>query len=313
MLVPSWRGATYDLHPADERRRDHATRPSQRSGGGRFGALVVNFANADMVGHTGKIPETVAAVETLDALLRATRRRRAREAGAVLIMTADHGNAEQMLDPQTGEPHTAHTTNPVPFVLCGGQGRPLRSGGSLADVAPTILAPSGTRGAQGDDGTGPAGDVESGFRSSPTLLRSLHEPRQERLSQASGGRAFPAFRPRGGRPLRDALLEPLLPDRHRLSPERTADRALSLPGPRAGRHLSRLRGRAPARHVRGRPQVVPGRRRRTPSPRPPPALPAARARSPSSPRRLTTTSSACSRREPGWKPVSAAPLFARCG
>ena len=63
--------------------------------------------------------------------------------GAVLIMTADHGNAEQMLDSQTGQPHTAHTTNPVPLILCNGQVRSLRPGGSLADVAPTILGLQG--------------------------------------------------------------------------------------------------------------------------------------------------------------------------
>jgi 2,3-bisphosphoglycerate-independent phosphoglycerate mutase len=140
VLVPSWKGATYDLHPqmsaaeiTEEAVRALASR--------RYGAHVVNFANADMVGHTGKLPETISAVETLDrcfGILEAA----CRDAGVVLVMTADHGNAEQMVDPATGEPHTAHTTNPVPLVVCA-QGGPLASGGTLADVAPTLLGLQG--------------------------------------------------------------------------------------------------------------------------------------------------------------------------
>ena len=109
--------------------------------GGAFGAYVVNFANADMVGHTGKLAETITAVETLDrcfGILEAA----CKEAGVVLLMTADHGNAEQMIDPQTGAPHTAHTTNPVPFVVCGTPGA-LTDGGALFDVAPTLLGLQG--------------------------------------------------------------------------------------------------------------------------------------------------------------------------
>jgi 2,3-bisphosphoglycerate-independent phosphoglycerate mutase len=140
VLVPSWKGATYDLHPqmsaaeiTEEAVRALASR--------RYGAHVVNLANADMVGHTGKLPETISAVETLDrcfGILEAA----CRDAGVVLVMTADHGNAEQMVDPATGEPHTAHTTNPVPLVVCA-EGGPLASGGTLADVAPTLLALQG--------------------------------------------------------------------------------------------------------------------------------------------------------------------------
>jgi len=140
-LVPSWRGATYDLHPqmsAEDITREAVEAIRRRA----FGGLVVNFANADMVGHTGKIPETVAAIEILDACF-ARLEDASREEDAVLIMTADHGNAEQMLDSQTGQPHTAHTTNPVPLILCNGQVRSLRPGGSLADVAPTILGLQG--------------------------------------------------------------------------------------------------------------------------------------------------------------------------
>ena len=140
ILVPSWKGATYDLHPqmsaaeiTEEAVRALAAR--------RHDAYVVNFANADMVGHTGKLPETIAAVETLDRCL-GILEAACRDAGVVLAMTADHGNAEQMLDPVTGEPHTAHTTNPVPFVVCA-PGPALASGGTLADVAPTLLGLQG--------------------------------------------------------------------------------------------------------------------------------------------------------------------------
>ncbi len=141
LLVPSWRGATYDLHP--EMSAAEITREAAAAIEGKaFGALVVNFANADMVGHTGKIPETVKAIETLDACF-AGLEAACERSGALLLMTADHGNAEQMLDPKTGQPHTAHTTNPVPFILVNGGARPLRSGGILADVAPTILSLQG--------------------------------------------------------------------------------------------------------------------------------------------------------------------------
>jgi 2,3-bisphosphoglycerate-independent phosphoglycerate mutase len=136
ILVPSWKGATYDLHP--EMSAAQITEEAVRAlRGGRFGAHVVNFANADMVGHTGKLAETITAVETLDrcfGILEAA----CRDAGVLLMMTADHGNAEQMVDPVTGAPHTAHTNNPVPFILCGSPGS-LADGGALSDVAPTLL------------------------------------------------------------------------------------------------------------------------------------------------------------------------------
>ena len=141
VLVPSWRGATYDLHP--QMSAGEITRVATEAIRAKtFGALVVNFANADMVGHTGKLSETVKAIETLDGCLERLESACARS-GAVMIMTSDHGNAEQMRDPATGAPHTAHTTNPVPFVLWGNGARALRSGGTLADVAPTILALQG--------------------------------------------------------------------------------------------------------------------------------------------------------------------------
>ena len=140
LLVPSWRGATYDLHPEMSAGEitDQAVRAMAAS---PLGAIVLNYANADMVGHTGKLAETIVAVETLDRCFERLEIA-AREYGWLLIMTADHGNAEMMVDPATGQPHTAHTTNPVPIVV-GQAGGPLRAGGSLRDVAPTLLAIQG--------------------------------------------------------------------------------------------------------------------------------------------------------------------------
>jgi 2,3-bisphosphoglycerate-independent phosphoglycerate mutase len=105
----------------------------------RHEVVICNFANADMVGHTGDVPATIAAVETLDACLgRIVTALRAVDGRAVI--TADHGNAEQMWDDQLKTPHTAHTSNPVPVILCheGSVGRRLRDG-TLRDVAPTLL------------------------------------------------------------------------------------------------------------------------------------------------------------------------------
>jgi len=101
--------------------------------------MLCNFANCDMVGHTGSIPATIMAVETVDACLGRILEA-ARIGGARLIITADHGNADVMVDPVTGQPHTAHTTNPVPLVLLDPEGDvPLRAGGALCDVGPTAL------------------------------------------------------------------------------------------------------------------------------------------------------------------------------
>ena len=137
LLVPSWRGATYDLHPqmSAPELANEAVRAMESD---RLDAIVLNFANADMVGHTGKIPETITAVETLDRCF-ARLDEVAREERWDLVLTADHGNAEQMLDPVTGEPHTAHTTNRVPFLVAGDAVTRLHPGGTLADVAPTLL------------------------------------------------------------------------------------------------------------------------------------------------------------------------------
>lgn len=102
--------------------------------------VLCNFANTDMVGHTGSMPAAIAAVETVDACLGRILDAAAK-GGARLIITADHGNADVMVDPITGQPHTAHTTNPVPLVVLDPDGDvPLRSGGALCDVGPTALA-----------------------------------------------------------------------------------------------------------------------------------------------------------------------------
>jgi len=92
-----------------------------------------------MVGHTGVMPAVIKAVETVDQSL-ARVLKAAEKTNARLLITADHGNCEMMIDPESGGPHTAHTTNPVPFIIVDSDGdRPLRSGGALCDVGPTLL------------------------------------------------------------------------------------------------------------------------------------------------------------------------------
>ena len=138
-LVQSKKVATYDLAP--EMSAEGIGDIVERQLGDRaFDVVIVNFANADMVGHSGKIEPTVKAVEAVDAQLERVYRA-VRAAGASWILTADHGNAETLIDPVSGGPHTAHTTNPVPFLLVSEAGRKvgLREGGSLRDISPTML------------------------------------------------------------------------------------------------------------------------------------------------------------------------------
>ena len=138
ILVPSPKVPTYDLMPEMSATgiADTVIHAVEK---GDFDAIIMNFANADMVGHSGKLEATIRAVETVDACLgRIFQALRPR--GGAWIITADHGNAETMIDPVTGGPHTYHTTNPVPFLLLDEDGRiRLLSGGSLRDVAPTLL------------------------------------------------------------------------------------------------------------------------------------------------------------------------------
>ena len=105
----------------------------------KYDVIVINFANPDMVGHTGVIPAAVKAVERVDELV-GEAVKAVEETDGVMFICADHGNAEKMLDYETGKPHTAHTTNPVPFILVNaGEGVSLREGGCLADIAPTLI------------------------------------------------------------------------------------------------------------------------------------------------------------------------------
>jgi 2,3-bisphosphoglycerate-independent phosphoglycerate mutase len=139
LLVPSQKVATYDLKP-EMSATGIADAVIKAVEDGTFDVIIVNFANADMVGHSGKIEPTVKAVETVDACLgRIEPVVRAR--GGALLITADHGNAEMMIDPATGGPHTAHTTNPVPFIVVAENEKKfsLKPGGSLRDISPTVL------------------------------------------------------------------------------------------------------------------------------------------------------------------------------
>ena len=139
LLVPSPKVATYDLLPEMSAYKvtDKILRAVEEN---ETDVFVINFANPDMVGHTGNLEKTVEAVQHVDTCLgwitKALGPRRGRA-----IITSDHGNCEQMLDPVTGQPHTAHTSNPVPFVLVdeASRGARLREGGGLEDLAPTML------------------------------------------------------------------------------------------------------------------------------------------------------------------------------
>jgi 2,3-bisphosphoglycerate-independent phosphoglycerate mutase len=137
-LVPSPKVATYDLQP-EMSAYTVAEKICQSLDEAEMDAYIINFANADMVGHTGKLDAAIQAVEHLDKCLGWVVGSIERLGGAALI-TADHGNCEQMIDPETGGPHTAHTNNPVPFIVCDKTFKgTLRAGGALEDVAPTML------------------------------------------------------------------------------------------------------------------------------------------------------------------------------
>src|SRR6202167_111051 len=139
LMVQSPKVATYDLKPEMSAAgiADIVVKATQE---GTFDVIIVNFANADMVGHSGKIEPTVKAVETVDACLGRIETAIRAKGGAMLI-TADHGNAEMMIDPVTGGPHTAHTTNPVPFIVVADDAKQytLKPNGSLRDISPTML------------------------------------------------------------------------------------------------------------------------------------------------------------------------------
>ncbi len=136
ILVPSPKVATYDLQP-EMSAPELTDRAVAAISGGRYDLIVLNFANPDMVGHTGDLGAAVKAVETVDAGLGRIAEAVANAGGALLVI-ADHGNCELMRDAETGEPHTAHTTNLVPAILMGVPGAELADG-RLADIAPTLL------------------------------------------------------------------------------------------------------------------------------------------------------------------------------
>jgi 2,3-bisphosphoglycerate-independent phosphoglycerate mutase len=139
-VVQSQKVATYDLKPEMSASGiadvvEHAVEK------GSFDVIVVNFANADMVGHSGKIPPTITAVETVDSCLGRIYKA-VRSKGGAMLITADHGNAEQMIDPETGGPQTAHTTNPVPFIFVAEDAAKrfsVRPDGALQDISPTMM------------------------------------------------------------------------------------------------------------------------------------------------------------------------------
>jgi 2,3-bisphosphoglycerate-independent phosphoglycerate mutase len=138
IMVPSPKVATYDLQP--EMSAPELTQKAVAAiNSGKFDLIILNFANPDMVGHTGVLEAAIKAVETVDAGLGAIADAISAQGGALLV-TADHGNCETMRDPETGVPHTAHTTNPVPVFCYGGPPGIKLHDGILADLAPTLLA-----------------------------------------------------------------------------------------------------------------------------------------------------------------------------
>ncbi len=138
VLVPSPKVATYDLQP-EMSAPEVCEKVVEALKSGQYGFILVNFANPDMVGHTGILEAAVKAIETLDNCLKKIINT-VKETGAVMLLTADHGNAECMEDPHTRKPFTAHTTNPVPFIVINSnEAAKLRTGGCLADIAPTVL------------------------------------------------------------------------------------------------------------------------------------------------------------------------------
>ena len=144
ILVPSPRVKTYDLKP-EMAANEVTDKVVEAIGSGTFDAIVCNFANADMVGHTGNEAAAIKAVESVDRCLGRVAEA-VKRAGGCLLITADHGNVELMRDTETGEPHTAHTLNPVPVILVNGPGGITGlDNGRLADIAPTLLALMGLK------------------------------------------------------------------------------------------------------------------------------------------------------------------------
>ncbi|MCA8941097.1 MAG: 2,3-bisphosphoglycerate-independent phosphoglycerate mutase [Planctomycetes bacterium] len=140
ILIPSPKVRTYDEMPSMSAEAVTDALLQQLDSDECPDVVILNYANADMVGHTGSVPASIAAVKTLDHCL-SRLVPKVVERGGHIAITADHGNAEQMVDLETGEPHTAHTTNPVPFLIAGPgvKGSTMKSGGRLCDIATTLL------------------------------------------------------------------------------------------------------------------------------------------------------------------------------
>ena len=136
ILVPSPKVETYDLKP-EMSAYEVTDKVVEAINSKKYDCIILNYANPDMVGHTGVLEAAIKAIETIDECVGRVVEAINNQDG-VLIITADHGNAEQMIDYKTGEPHTAHTTNPVPLILVGMENAKLREG-RLADLAPTML------------------------------------------------------------------------------------------------------------------------------------------------------------------------------
>ncbi len=143
ILVPSSKVATFDMSP-EMSAFEVAGKAIEEINARKYDVMILNFANCDMVGHTGIMEATEEAVKAVDDCVWAVVRAILRNGGRAFV-TADHGNADQMVDPETGGPFTAHTTNPVPFIAVGPEmvGRKLRNGGRLSDIAPTMLTSMG--------------------------------------------------------------------------------------------------------------------------------------------------------------------------
>ncbi len=136
ILIPSPKVQTYDLKP-EMSAYEVTKKVVEAVESNKYDTIILNYANPDMVGHTGNLEATIKAIEAIDECVQKVVDAVEGKNGMIL-MTADHGNAEQMIDYKTGEPHTAHTTNPVPLVLIGAEGIKLKEG-KLADLAPTML------------------------------------------------------------------------------------------------------------------------------------------------------------------------------
>ena len=137
ILVPSPKVATYDMQP-EMSAYEVTEKVVNAINEDKYDVIILNYANPDMVGHTGSLPAAIKAVETMDECVQKVVDAILAHDGTMLI-TADHGNCEQMIDYKTGEPHTAHTTNPVPLILVTNNENLKIKSGKLADLAPTML------------------------------------------------------------------------------------------------------------------------------------------------------------------------------